>query len=132
MAAVKTPVQRTPSADTRLDHPSAPTRAARRPRPPISTALRTAVEQAVDRIPDDTPAADDLAPELITTLRVGLARTSATGDTCRLPTAAVSAVREAIGHLERAELGPGRSALVTALAKLTPEVPRQAGPADMA
>lgn len=129
MAAVTPPVQRRSSANPRLARHAVAGKTVRRASPPIGTALRAAVDDALGRMLDDARTSE-LPEELIRTLRVGLARTSATGDTCRLPVDAVSAVRDAIGCLEHADLGPARTALTTARGKLIPDLPRQATPID--
>jgi hypothetical protein len=131
MAAVKPPVPRTASTNPRMARRAVPARTFRRPRPPNPTALRAAVDEALERMREaDVRPSAELPRELISTLRVGLALTSATGDTCRLPADAVTAVRDAIGSLEHADLGTARTALATAHGKLIPNVPRQAGPVD--
>lgn len=130
MAAVKPPVQRPSSANPRLAHRAVAGKTVRRPSPPNPTALQAAVDDALDRMPDDAQISTEPPEELIRTLRVGLALTSATGDTCRLPTDAVRAIREAIGSLEHADLGTAKTALTTAHGKLIPAVPHQAGPVD--
>jgi hypothetical protein len=115
MGAVKPSIHQ-PSAGPRFADPTVAVatqrgkvrRPAAAPNTPIGTALRSAVDTTLSRMLDAAATA-----ELIRTLRVGLAVTSATGDICRLP-AAVGAIRDAIDSLQQADLSQARAALVTA------------------